>query len=119
MSVCAYPALLKRMLDHRRGRGVFVSTNPRSSTERDGPLLLLKAAQLYVALGASQQTKAPNIERVNRFCRPDLVEMGGRSVSQLAPGWERPALSLRRGPVHRTPAGVAAQRYRRREEVAT
>ena len=111
---------LKRMLDHKEwGRVVFVSSESAIFVPKEMVHYgFSKAAQLYVARGAAEQTKATNITVNAVLPGPTWVEMAPVRLAARAKGLGTTADELAaRTFTERRPASLL-QRYATPEEVA-
>ena len=101
---------LKRMLDHKDwGRVVFVSSESAIFVPKEMVHYgFSKAAQLYVARGAAEQTKATNVTVNSVLPGPTWVEMAPVRLAARAKGMGTTVDDLVAQDLHRTPAGVAA-----------
>ncbi len=111
---------LKRMLDHKEwGRVVFVSSESAIFVPKEMVHYgFSKAAQLYIARGAAEQTKATNITVNAVLPGPTWVEMAPVRLAARAKGLGTTADELAaRTFTERRPASLL-QRYATPEEVA-
>jgi NAD(P)-dependent dehydrogenase (short-subunit alcohol dehydrogenase family) len=111
---------LKRMLDHKQwGRVVFVSSESAIFVPKEMVHYgFSKAAQLYIARGAAEQTKATNITVNSVLPGPTWVEMAPVRFAARARGLGTTAEDLAsRMFIERRPASLL-QRFATPEEVA-
>jgi NAD(P)-dependent dehydrogenase (short-subunit alcohol dehydrogenase family) len=111
---------LKRMLDHKDwGRVVFVSSDSAVFVPKEMVHYgFSKAAQLYIARGAAEQTKATNITVNSVLPGPTWVEMAPVRLAARAKGMGTTVDDLAsRTFTERRPASLL-QRYAKPEEIA-
>ena len=101
---------LKRMLEGKEwGRVVFVSSESGIFVPKEMVHYgFSKAAQLYIARGAAEQTKGDQHHRQFGAAGPDLGRDGAGAPCRACQGHGNDGRRSRRAHLFRTPAGVAA-----------